>query len=571
MSLICWRPLSEPALTRQRQVVRWAPLAFAGVILIWHALQYGFVTDDAFISFVFSRNFAEHGELVFNPGLPPVEGYTNFLWTFLLGLLAFIGIPLEPASIALGIGFGLGGLWMSFRITERILGRGHPLAAVPALLLACSAGYACWSSGGLETQLYTFLVAAALDAYLAADDEPRAFRRVGIFLALASMTRPEGPLLVALVGAHRLGRNLLVERRWKPTQDELLAAAWFLGLWAPWFLWRWWYYGWPFPNTYYVKATDPVPTCAAGMAQEQCDAIRAAAAKATAAYDARMKHHGWHYVGRWFQQTALVWVSPLALLGLVGPPRSVRLAFGTLAAIVTGVYLYYVVGVGGDFMGLHRFIMPLFVLAAIAVTLGADHLARLVTRFIPAVGSFARVYLAGALVAGFFSHQYALTTKSLTFGNFKNDDGIDTPAYLRVYAHDRALIGKRLRACVRPDDFAIYGGVGAMPWHARLRGIDVFGLVSSRIAHEVPRGRDRAGHNKWGPDPLLADHHPTIVMHCYALRGVPGVAPLGCAGYWEGLGFERVVLHVPGMLEQGQYYTFLVKKDRNMQCPGLER
>ncbi|HUQ05199.1 MAG TPA: hypothetical protein VM261_22000 [Kofleriaceae bacterium] len=545
---------AEPALSRQRQMVRWAPLAIAAVILVWHALQYNFVTDDAFISFVFSRNLAEHGELNFNPGLAPVEGYTNFLWTFLIGVLILVGIPAAPASIALGIGFGLGGMWMSFRICERILGRGHPLAAVPALLLACSSGYACWSSGGLETQLYTFLVIAALDAYLAADEHPRAFRRVGIFFALASMTRPEGPLLVALLGAHRLARNLAVEKRWKPSKDELLAAAYFLAIWAPWFAWRWWYYGYPFPNTYYVKATDP-PSW-----------------RGSAAYDAKMKHHGWHYVGRWFQQTALVWVSPLALLGLVAPPKSVRFAFTTLAALVTGVYLYYVVGVGGDFMGLHRFIMPLFVLAAILVVLGADNLARVLDVRGAGFAKHVRVFVAGALVAGFFSHQWALTKKSLRFGNFKNDDGIDTPAYLRVYAHDRALIGKKLRACVKPDDFAIYGGVGAMPWEARLRGIDVFGLVSSRIAHEVPRGRDRAGHNKWGPDPLLADYKPTIVMHCYQLRNVPGVAPLShCASYWLAQGFERVVLHVPGMLEQGEYYTFLVKQDRAMQCPGLSR
>lgn len=528
-------------------MVRWAPLAAAAAILIWHALQYGFVTDDAFISFVFSRNLAEHGELVFNPGMPPVEGYTNFLWTFVLGLLMVVGIPPEPASLVLGLGLGAGGLWMSFRIAERLLGRGHPLAGVPALLLAWSSGYACWSSGGLETQLYTFLVAAALDAYLATDEQPRAFRRVGIFLALASMTRPEGPLLVALFGAHRLGRNLLHERRWIPSKDELLAAAWFAGLWAPWFLWRWWYYGWPFPNTYYVKATDPPSTPAAF----------------SAAYDAKMKVHGAHYVGRWFEQTALMWVSPIALLGLLAPPRSPRFAFGTLAAVVTAVYLYYVRGVGGDFMGLHRFIMPLFVLSAIAVTLGISHLDRLSRR--------ASIGVAVVIVVAFAAHQYRLTSRSMRFGNFKNDDGIDTPAYLRVYAHDRTLIGRRLKACVRPDDFAIFGGVGAMPWAARLRGIDVFGLVSDRIAHEVPRGRDRAGHNKWGPDSLLATYNPTIVMHCYAIRRGVGVAPLGCAGFWEAKGFERVSLHVPGMLELGEHYTFLVRKDRAMQCPGLSR
>ena len=89
----------------------------------------------------------------------------------------------------------------------------------------------------------------------------------------------------------------------------------------------------------------------------------------------------------------------------------------------------------------------------------------------------------------------------------------------------------------------------------------------------MPRGRDRAGHNKWGPDPLLADYKPTIVMHCYDIRREPGLAPLNhCnAGYWLSQGFEKVVLQVPGLLEKGEYYTFLVKKDRNMQCPGLAR
>ena len=549
------RALSEHVDTRARTAVRWAPLAAAAAILIWHSLQYGFITDDAFISFVFSRNLAEHGQLAFNPGMTPVEGYTNFLWTFLLGVLMIAGIPPEPASLVLGTGFGIGGLWMSFRIVERLLGRGHPLAAVPALLLACSSGYACWSSGGLETQLYTFLVAAALDAYLASDEQPRAFRRVGIFLALASMTRPEGPLLVALFGAHRLARNVIKDRRWLPNRDELLAAAWFLGLWGPWFAWRWWYYGWPFPNTYYVKATDPPSTPAA----------------ISAAYDAKMRVHGAHYVKRWFEQTGLIWAVPIWLYGLVAPPRSLRFAFGTLAAVVIAVYLYYVRGVGGDFMGLHRFIMPLFVLAALAVTLGVANIGALIDRTDPGAGRWTAIALAAVVVLGFGAHQYALTERSLKFGNFKNDDGIDTPAYLRVYAHDRRLIGERLRPCVRPDDFAIFGGVGAMPFAARLRGIDVFGLVSDRIAHEVPRGRDRAGHNKWGPDHLLAQYNPTIVMHCYAIRRTAGVAPLGCAHFWEAKGFERVSLHVPGMLELGEHYTFLVRKDRAMQCPGLSR
>ena len=58
--------------------LRWLLLGVAAVVLVVHSLAYNFVTDDAYISFVFSRNFAEHGELSFNLG-QPVEGYTNFL------------------------------------------------------------------------------------------------------------------------------------------------------------------------------------------------------------------------------------------------------------------------------------------------------------------------------------------------------------------------------------------------------------------------------------------------------------------------------------------------------------
>ena len=171
--------------------------------------------------------------------------------------------------------------------------------------------------------------------------------------------------------------------------------------------------------------------------------------------------------------------------------------------------------------------------------------------------------------------QLALTKASLRFGNFANDRGIDTPAYLRAYTHDRALIGKALAPCVRADaaeDRVVVGGVGALPYYARLRGIDVFGLVSARVAHEVPRTNPRAGHNKWGPDALMLAHHPTIVLSCYDLRRGPGVAPLNhCAGFWQANGFEKVVLHVPGLVERGEYLTFLARRDRALACPGLAR
>src|SRR5512143_162183 len=158
-------------------------LAIAALALVLHSLAYNFVTDDAYISFVFSRNFAEHGQLTFNLG-QPVEGYTNFLWTVVLGLLMVVGISPELSSRVLGTACALATLYVVFRTMERALERRTLWACVPAVLLACSSGFACWTSGGLETQLFTLLVTAALDAFVAAATEPRALRRAGVMLAL---------------------------------------------------------------------------------------------------------------------------------------------------------------------------------------------------------------------------------------------------------------------------------------------------------------------------------------------------------------------------------------------------
>src|SRR4051794_29382644 len=101
-------------MTRPPRAHLLALLAIAGA-LVAHSLYFNFVCDDAFISFVYSRNLAEHGQLVFNLG-DPVEGYTNFLWTLLLGLLMKVGLAPELTSRVLGTGFGVATLYLVFRL-----------------------------------------------------------------------------------------------------------------------------------------------------------------------------------------------------------------------------------------------------------------------------------------------------------------------------------------------------------------------------------------------------------------------------------------------------------------------
>ncbi|HUJ57147.1 MAG TPA: hypothetical protein VLX92_01580 [Kofleriaceae bacterium] len=529
--------------------LRWLLLAIAAIVLVLHSLAYNFVTDDAYISFVYARNLAEHGQLTFNLGWR-VEGYTSFLWTVVLGGLMAVGAPPEITSRVLGTGCAVATLFVVFQVMERALGRRSPWAAVAPLLLACASGFACWSSGGLETQLFTLLCTIALDGVVAAEHDPRALHRAGIALALAAMTRPEGLLVAAGLGVVRIACNVAARRR-VIGRAELIAAALLVALWGPFFAWRYWYYGWPFPNTYYVKATGPwfPPREAARLARD-------------------MWQGGLYYVWSWLDQTKLVFALPLAALGLFRVrARTPRFALALSCGVLAAIYLPYAVSVGGDFMGLHRFIMPMFVLAAIAVVLGLEAAVALLAS---AARRPVAVIAASALVLGFAASQLLLTERSLRWGNFAADRGIiDTPAFLIVYTEDRAQIGRAMAGCFRDTDFSIVGGAGAQPYFARMRAIDVFGLVSEKIAHDTPRVRARAGHTKFADEVLLATYDPTFVFSCYSIHPTPTPTPLGCnTGFWLARGYEIVTMHVPGMLQSGEYYSFLAKKARDFQCLG---
>ncbi len=538
--------------------LRWLLLGVAAIALVAHSLAYNFITDDAYISFVYSRNFAEHGELVFNLG-QYVEGYTNFLWTLLIGLGMLVDIPPELTAKILGALFAVVTLFVVSMTVERALGRRSPWSTVPALLLAASSGYACWTSGGLETQLFTMLVAIALDGVVAAEQtiqqgpvevaSESSLYRAALALALAAMTRPEGLIVAGVLGVVRIICNLVARRR-IVGMPEVLAAILFLSLWGPWFAWRWWYYGYPFPNTYYVKATGT--WAAPNMAKE-------------------MYQHGAYYIWVWLKQTKLLFALPVVALGLTAArPRTPRFALGLGCALLAAVYIPYTISVGGDFMGLHRFIMPMFVVAAIAVALGLEWIAR---RIPERTRTYAAPAIAFVIVGAFAGTQIQLTRHSLAWGNFKADKGvIDTPAFLIVYTDDRAAIGKAMASCFRPDDFSIVGGAGAQPYFGRMRAIDVFGLVSARVAHEEPRIRPRAGHTKFASDALLAQYDPTFVFSCYAIHGSPTPPPLPCnASFWLSRGYVQVTMKIPGMKQQGEYYTFLAKKARHFECPGRVR
>ncbi|MCP3143828.1 hypothetical protein [Pyxidicoccus xibeiensis] len=230
-----------------------AGLVVAAVVALAYLCGYLAVpiVDDAAISIAYGHTFFSGGGLRVTPASQPVEGFSNPIWTLLLGLSRPLDLPPDTYAHTLGIVFGLlalplFALWgpASERRAPRLEDAAAPWVA------ASSVTYASWISSGMETGLQAFLLAAA-GVLLLRELRTGVGASVGLALGLLCLTRPEGVLYTAAACALWLVHRAL-ERRW--TGRQALGIALWLGLLVGgWLAVRWVYFADLLPNTYYAK------------------------------------------------------------------------------------------------------------------------------------------------------------------------------------------------------------------------------------------------------------------------------------------------------------------------------
>ncbi|MEM6926737.1 MAG: hypothetical protein AAF602_07425 [Myxococcota bacterium] len=166
--------------------------------------KFWFLCDDAYISFRFSRNWARGLGVVFNPGdVPPVEGYSNFLWVAIGALVEASGLPIPVVLPVLSLLCGVGLLIRIGQVATALslppVGRHLAVAA-----FALSPPSAVWATSGLATMpfawvFFELVVWVVLPSVRPGGPEPR-----GVITALAlvmALLRVEGPLWVGFVAA----------------------------------------------------------------------------------------------------------------------------------------------------------------------------------------------------------------------------------------------------------------------------------------------------------------------------------------------------------------------------------
>jgi arabinofuranosyltransferase len=228
------------------------PLSLGLICSLWFL---PFTLDDPYVSFRYAAHLASGSGLVYNPG-EHVEGYTNFLWTVLLGAVIRVGGDPLLSSKLLGMALHvvtIATLWWCVRelVARRVSpGRAAEMSAtVAAATYAVSWYPAMWSIGSLETPLFTALLVLGFAAVLL--DRPAT---ASLLLLLAALTRPEGVLYFAVLVALLVYRHLCAHRRLPGPARLVRWVAPFAIPFAAFIAWRLAYYGVPLPNTYYDKS-----------------------------------------------------------------------------------------------------------------------------------------------------------------------------------------------------------------------------------------------------------------------------------------------------------------------------
>ena len=230
-------------------------LAAIGIIYVVHYLVYclpqPFFIEDAGISFTYAEHMVEGEGLVPYPGGERVEGYSNALWTFLVALFYGLGIPTWTSAKIMGALFGLATLPFSYGLVIAMRpGRSDHLALAAPLMLALSPQFVIWNASGLENALYVLLLSAAMWRTVKELTTPDGlFPWSALLYMLLTATRPEG-MMYAGIGGFCYALDAIATRRWRPVAKWLLVFAVPFALYNA---WRYWYFAWAFPNTYYAK------------------------------------------------------------------------------------------------------------------------------------------------------------------------------------------------------------------------------------------------------------------------------------------------------------------------------
>jgi hypothetical protein len=490
------------------RVLPWLAGIVAVAVLIWHNYKiYPWMLDDAFITFRYAEHLAAGYGPVYNIG-EAVEGCTTFLWLLLLAGGKWLGADTVLLSKILGGYFAiatLGLMLFSYRFVKNI---NRTESAMATIIFGSCGLFTPWLSSGMEVNLFAFLILWSVLLYIRAsqNDFPvRSLLHVGGLLALTVITRPDGAIVVFLLFGHALYHSIKSKRiiGWSMVVSSAV-------IYVPFFLWRWDYYGYLLPNTFYAKV----------------------------GFDWPQVWRGLFYARNFFFADSVVVI--LALAGIVfalrrRQSRGLGLLFGTVV-----IFAVYSILVGGDPMPAMRFMAP-------------------------ALAPLALLAASGIRSISFRPWMAALMTMAvLVFNIVQININYEIELLIRadkVYMRGKE-VGLWLKQNVPPTTLLATNTAGSIPYYSQLKTIDMLGLNDEHIAHKEVNdmGRGWAGHEK-GDGAYVLKRNPEIIQFASSLGGIEPNFPTDRELYESAEFHRRYKLARVYISSLGGDVYFFIRKD----------
>jgi arabinofuranosyltransferase len=401
--------------------------------------------DDAYISYRYAENLANGNGLVFNPS-ETVEGYSNFLYVLLVTPLVMISRDhIYFLSCILNIFFLIAAFWLFRRHVERKWGTADSLTA--GVLFALSPILWVWTASGMETPLVLLLQIAmwiTVDR-LSGGYDRREFRIFAILLILSVLSRADG-FIFPVIGIVWIA----LRRQYKAALYSFAVLILITGAYVG---WRYGYYGYLWPNTYYVKISGPLPQRIASAARQLREVLFLKGLLA-------------HFVV----------VAAVLLAGISGIFKSRNFKISNIdcgPVLMLGLIAYWLY-IGGDVF-VERFLI-------IVIPIGILSLFRCVRMFHDRLASIG----------------FPLVMLLFQFTPVLHDSNFD----YRAHKYDHWLTLGKFLGRHHPQATLAIDAAGKVPYFSKLYTIDMLGLNDLHIAH-LPSSFFQLAHNKYDPDYVL--------------------------------------------------------------------
>ncbi|MEL7182075.1 MAG: hypothetical protein AAGK57_00365 [Pseudomonadota bacterium] len=435
--------------------------------------------DDAAITRSYSDNIAEGAGYVYNVGGERVEGSTALLWALMLVVIYTLPVTPDIPILLLSGALTVGAVFSMSRFVRYLCdpfeGSGDLGVIALLVLLLASPGYFLWSVWTMmELALWSATVLwLVLTLAHWSEREPAHMTApvFGLFLpaAMLPLIRPEG--VAVAFGLIALASLLLPRLRRHGAMALTTVLLVFVSVTA----FRIWYFGQPFPNTFYAKVSS----------DRLDDLINGTKYAASFLHGAPLADF---FIVLW--SGAVVW-SILLMRQRPGIAQSIL-----IGAATTFGFLAVYAGLGGDHFALWRFYQPVWPLFVAVAAIGFGHFAvrlNLSQHSRPWVQPVAFAVMSGALCLSGWLHYYQGrfdVTKEFTLT-------------------ERGMIFGRHMNAFEPTPGLAIGAAGGIALTYEGFLYDVFGLNWTEMAHAKPEKVGMRNHASFDRGVFL-EHRPDL-------------------------------------------------------------